>query len=95
MFKRPTKSLTTGLLTCIIVLSVSSALRQVKSKEVTYIRLNRVAALNGTSISRASRELGWGIGARNNSTGIPEDGQEQDREDGGDTVEHHLGEKTI
>jgi hypothetical protein len=63
----------------------------IESKEVTYIRLKRIAALDSTN--RACRQ--WGIGARNNGTGRPEDGHEQDGEDSGDAVEHHLVEKII
>jgi hypothetical protein len=103
MFKRPTKIVTRGLLTYTIVACVSSAARQVKGKEVTYIRLNRVAAMDGTS--RACRQWGWGWGwgcgggggtsNHVNGTRRPEDGHEQDGEDSGNAVDHHLGEKTV
>ena len=81
---------TIGAVTCMIVMSMSGAPQRVKSKEFAY-SLKRVAALE-----RAIPIAGvlW-ISARNNGAGSPEDGHEQDGEDSGNAVDHHLGEKTV
>ena len=63
-------------------------LRQVESKGAAYTGLKRIAA----QLASADRAL---TVARSNSAGRPEDGHEQDGKDSSNTVEHHLGQKTV